>query len=171
MFLTLRHEDPADSGAIRAIHDRAFGQPQEGRLVDALREHGGVLLSLVAMAEGELVGHILYTPVSIAVGGKEVLGVGLGPMAVLPEFQRRGIGTRLVEAGNRKLREAGVPFIVVVGHPEYYPRFGFVPASKHELSCEWDVPDEVFMVLVTDRETMAGVSGLARYRAEFSSFA
>ena len=96
------------------------------------------------------------------------MGAGLGPMAVLPEYQRQGIGGKLIETGNQKLREAGCPFIVVVGHPEYYPRFGFKPASGYGMKCEWDVPDNVFMVLVTDRSKMKGVSGLAKYRQEFS---
>jgi putative acetyltransferase len=93
----------------------------------------------------------------------------LGPMAVVPEHQRKGIGTRLVEAGNRKIKDAGYPFIIVVGHAEYYPRFGFSLASEYGIKCEWDVPDNSFMLLILDREKMQGVSGLARYRLEFSS--
>ena len=93
----------------------------------------------------------------------------LGPMAVVPEYQRRGIGTKLIEAGNRKIKDAGYPFIIVVGHAEYYPRFGFRPASKYEIKCEWEVPDDVFMVLILDQAKMQGVSGLARYRHEFST--
>jgi putative acetyltransferase len=90
-------------------------------------------------------------------------------MAVIPERQRQGIGSKLVEAGNRKLKDAGCPFIIVVGHAEYYPRFGFTPASKHGIKCEWDVPSDVFMLLFLDEAKMHGVSGLARYRHEFFS--
>ena len=93
----------------------------------------------------------------------------LGPMAVVPEYQRQGIGTKLVGAGNRKIKDAGYPFIIVVGHAEYYLRFGFRPASEHGIKCEWDVPDEVFMLLVLDPAKMRDVSGLARYREEFST--
>jgi putative acetyltransferase len=98
-----------------------------------------------------------------------VIGAALGPMAVLPEFQHQGIGSKLIEAGNQKLKDVGCPFIVVVGHADYYPRFGFRPASKHGIKCEWHVPDDVFMLLVLDEAQMAGVSGLAKYRHEFST--
>ena len=169
MSVTIREERPEDNAAIRFVNDKAFGQPQEGQLVEALGKNGGVLLSLAAIADRRVVGHILYSPVSIESGGKEIFGAGLGPMAVLPEFQRQGIGAKLVEAGNSRLRELSVPFIVVLGHPAYYPRFGFRPASRHGIRCEWEVPADVFMVLVIDRERMLSVSGLAKYRPEFSS--
>lgn len=167
----IREERPEDFAAIRFVNDKAFGQPQEGRLVEALRKNGGVLLSLVAIADGRVVGHILYSTVSIESGGKQTTGAGLGPMAVLPELQRQGIGVKLVEEGNRRLREAGAPFIVVLGHPAYYPRFGFIPARRCGLRCEWKVSENAFMVLVIDREAMSSVSGLAKYRPEFSSVA
>ena len=94
--------------------------------------------------------------------------MGLAPMAVLPGFQRQGIGSRLVRAGIAALKKTCWPFIVVLGHPEYYPRFGFVPASKRGLACQWkDVPDDCFMVLILDETSMRGVSGVANYRDEF----
>ena len=166
---TIREERPGDIEIIRAVNQKAFGQPQEGQLVDALRTNGGVLLSLVATLSGRVAGHILYSPVSIGPDGEKVIGAGLGPMAVLSGYQRQGIGGRLIETGNQKLREVGCPFIVVLGHPEYYPRFGFKPAGGYGIQCEWDVPDNVFMVLVMDQSKMKGVSGLAKYRHEFSS--
>jgi putative acetyltransferase len=90
-------------------------------------------------------------------------------MSVLPEHQRLGIGSKLVEAGNQKLRDAGWPFIIVLGHVEFYPRFGFRPASTLGIKCEWDVPDQAFMMLVLDEEKIENVSGLAKYRHEFST--
>ncbi len=108
----------------------------------------------------------MYSPLSI--DGK-FEGAALGPMAVFPECQRRGIGSKLIKAGNRKLKDDGCPFIIVVGHADYYPRFGFKPASEHGIKCEWDVPDNVFMLPVLDQAKMAGVAGLAKYRPEFSS--
>lgn len=165
---TIREERPKDIGVIRAVNQKAFGQPQEGQLVDVLRTNGGVLLSLVATLSGRVAGHILYSPVSVCSETEKVIGAGLGPMAVLSGYQRQGIGGRLIETGNQKLREVGCPFIVVLGHPEYYPRFGFKPACGYGIKCEWDVPDNVFMVLVLDQLKMKGVSGLAKYRQEFS---
>ena len=93
----------------------------------------------------------------------------LGPMAVVPEYQRQGIGTKLIEAGNRKIKDAGYPFIIVVGHAQYYPRFGSRPAIEYGIKCEWDIPDEVFMLLVLNEAKMQGASGLAKYRHEFST--
>ncbi len=163
--MEIREETAADIEAIRKVNQRAFSQNQEGNIVDALRSNGAALLSLVAIVNGEQVGHILYSPAVVG----ETTGAALGPMSVLPEFQRQGIGSRLVETGNQRLKERGCPFIIVVGHAEYYPRFGFTPASKHNIRCEWDLPDEVFMMAVLDSLKMQGVSGLAKYRHEFST--
>ena len=164
MLIDIREELPEDIAAIREVNKRAFGQNQEPNLVDALRSNGASLLSLVATVDGQVVGHIMYSPAIIA----EVAGAALAPMAVLPEHQRRGIGSKLIETGTRKLKDAGIPFIIVLGHPSYYPRFGFQPASTVGIRCEWDVPDEVFMLLVLDEVRMQAVSGLAKYRPEFS---
>jgi putative acetyltransferase len=164
--IEIREERADDIAAVRDLNRRAFGQDQESNIVDALRANGAALLSLVATVNDRVVGHIMYSPVSVA--GK-VTGAALGPMAVLREHQRQGIGSKLIEAGNRKLKDAGCPFIIVVGHADYYPRFGFKPASEHGIKCEWDVPDDLFMLLVLNEPKMEGVSGLAKYRHEFSS--
>lgn len=163
--MEIRDETTADIDSIRDVNRRAFAQEQEGNIVDALRSNGAALLSLVAIVDGEVVGHIMYSPATV----NETTGAALGPMAVLPEFQRRGIGSKLVEAGNQRLKDQGFPFIIVVGHAEYYPRFGFIPASKHGIRCEWDLPDDVFMLAVLDPAKMQNVSGLAKYRHEFST--
>ncbi len=164
-MIDIREEHPGDVAAIRDVNKRAFGQDQEGNIVDALRSHGAALLSLVATLRGQVVGHIMYSSLSVG----NIQGAALGPMAVRPEHQRQGIGSQLIEAGNRKLKEAASPFIVVVGHADYYPRFGFRPASTYGMTCEWDVPDNVFMVLVLDPGKMQGIAGLAKYRHEFST--
>jgi putative acetyltransferase len=166
VLIEIREERFDDVMPIRDLNRRAFGQNLEGDIVDALRSNGGVLLSLVAAVNGQVVGHIMFSPVSVE--GDE-RGAALGPMAVLPEYQRQGIGSQLVEAGIQKLKVAGCPFIILVGHAGFYPRFGFTPASKHGIKCEWEVPDDEFMLLVLDQTKMEGVSGLARYRREFSS--
>ena len=169
MTVTIRNERPEDIAAIDSVNHKAFGQPQESQLVHALRKNGGVLLSLVAALNHRVVGHILYTPVSVGRNGQKMIGSGLGPMAVLPEYQRQGIGSQLVATGNERLRQSGYPFIVVLGHAEYYPRFGFKPASEYFIRSEWEVPDNAFMILVLDQLKMAGISGVARYRQGFSN--
>jgi putative acetyltransferase len=166
VLIEIREERPDDVAAVRDLNRRAFGQDQESNIVDALRANGAALLSLVATLNDRVVGHIMYSPLTI--DGK-LEGAALGPMAVIPERQRQGIGSKLIEAGNQKLKDAGCPFIIVVGHADYYPRFGFRPASEHGIKCQWDVPDDVFMLLVLDQAKMEGVSGLAKYRHEFSS--
>jgi putative acetyltransferase len=168
MEVLIREETPEDLPAIHAVNQAAFGRPDEAALVDRLRANGAVLLSLVAVAGGRVIGHILYSPVALGDEGAPLDGAGLGPMAVLPEEQRSGIGGRLIAEGTRRLRERGCPFIVVLGHPEYYPRFGFIPASMLGIQCTWDVPDNVFMVLTLDSARLAGKTGPARYRDEFS---
>jgi putative acetyltransferase len=166
-MVIIRLERPEDSFQIRHVNELAFGQPAEADLVDKLRRACGGALSLVAEDDGAIVGHILFTPV--VVDGRPALGMGLAPMAVLPGRQRQGIGSQLVRRGLASLRERGCPFVVVVGHPEYYLRFGFEPASKHGFLSQWEgIPDAVFMVLMLDAHAMAGASGVARYRDEFN---
>lgn len=163
-MIEIRQEQSDDVAQIRDLNRRAFGEEQEGKIVDALRTTGGAQLSLVAVDEGRVVGHIMYSPLHVG----PVKGSALGPMAVDPEVQRQGIGTKLVETGNTWLRRDGCPFVVVVGHPEFYPRFGFRPARPLGITCEWEVPDDVFMILVLDETKMSGATGKAAYRPEFS---
>lgn len=168
--MEVRLERPGDAAAIRLVDERAFEQPAEAGIVDGLRRACPEGVSLVADDAGEVVGHVLLTPVIIEAAGGPVTGMGLAPMAVLPERQRHGVGSALVERGLAILRERDCPFVVVLGHPDYYPRFGFERASAHGLVSQWEgVPDEAFMVLVLDRGAMRGVSGVARYRDEFDA--
>jgi putative acetyltransferase len=166
--VTIRPEKPDDVAAVRRVNEAAFGQGAEADLVDKLREADVDLVSLVADLDG-IVGHILFTPVVVEDAGRRVVGTGLAPMAVLPSHQRQGIGSQLVTRGLAILEERGCPFVVVVGHPEYYPRFGFEPASRHGLRSQWEgIPDAAFMVRVFDPPAMAGVSGEARYGPLFT---
>ncbi|HMC11216.1 MAG TPA: N-acetyltransferase [Pirellulaceae bacterium] len=170
-MITIRAERPEDSAQVRYVNELAFGQPVEADLVERLRRAATDSLSLVAEDDG-VVGHILFTPVVVESAGRQVVGMGLAPMAVLPDRQRQGIGSQLVRRGLDIVRERGCPFVVVVGHPEYYPRFGFEPASRQGLASQWEgVPDAAFMVLVLDEQAMAGVSGVAKYREEFNEVA
>jgi putative acetyltransferase len=166
--MTIRPERPEDGAQVRRINELAFGQPAEADLVDRLRPACADSLSLVAEDAG-VVGHILFTPVVIESAGQRIIGMGLAPMAVLPDRQRQGIGSRLVTRGLDLLRDRRCPFVVVVGHPEYYPRFGFEPASRQGLASQWEgIPDAAFLAIILDPRAMAGVSGVARYRDEFS---
>jgi putative acetyltransferase len=169
--ITIRPEKPADASQVRRVNELAFGQPDEADLVERLRRACRDSLSLVA-EDDAVVGHILFTPVVVESAGRRIVGMGLAPMAVLPDRQRQGIGSQLVRRGLDILRERGCPFVVVVGHPEYYPRFGFEPASTHSLASQWDgMPDAAFMAQVLDVQAMAGVSGVASYREEFNEVA
>ena len=167
-LVTIRAERAGDEAQVREVNELAFGQPVEADLVDRLRRTSEEALSLVAVDDRAVVGHILFTPVEVEGNPRPVCGMGLAPMAVRPERQREGVGSELVSHGLKLLRERRIPFVVVVGHPEYYPRFGFVPASSHGLRSQWaEVPDEAFMVLILDAEAMRGVSGTAKYGPGF----
>lgn len=168
-MIIIREEREADYAAVRIVNDRAFGTPEEGQIIEKLRKECQETLSLVAVRDEKIVGHIFFSPVIIDNKDEQVTGMGLAPMAVLPEFQKQGIGSLLVREGIQRIREAGCPFIIVVGHVDYYPKFGFEPASKYGLKCQWDgVPDEAFMVLWLDETMVNQVSGVAKYRDEFN---
>ena len=166
----IRPEKEADFDAVRKVNTLAFGQAAEATLVDALRKSAELFISLVAVDDNQVVGHILFTPVSLESDDSTstALGLGLAPMAVLPEYQRQGVGSGLVRAGLRECQRIGVNVVVVLGHPEYYPRFGFVPASQKGLTSEYPVPDEVFMAIELEPGALKGRRGLVKYRPEFA---
>ena len=166
MRIEIREETPGDVAAIYALNASAFETDAEARLVDALRANNGLSLSLVASADGEVVGHIAFSLVVIESETRTVHGLGLAPMAVSPAHQRRGIGGRLIDEGLRRLRATGHPLCVVLGHANYYPRHGFVRASTHGIRWEKPVPDDVFFVQELTPGGLAGVSGVVRYRPE-----
>jgi len=168
--MTVRPEKPEDVPAIRVVNEQAFGRAAEADLVDALRRNGKAILSLVAEDNGRIVGHILFSPVTIQSNETELTGAGLAPLAVVPDRQNQGIGSMLVEEGLRRLREAGHRFVVVLGHPNYYPRFGFFPASRFNIKSEYDVADEVFMAMELQAGALQDQSGIARYQPEFNEF-
>lgn len=166
---SVRHESPSDGAPIAAIYQAAFGRADEGRIVERIRRQCPEALSLVASEGERVVGHLLFSPVTIRSNGGDTLsGFGLGPMAVVPARQRRGIGSMLVGQGLRELAGRGCPYVVVLGHPAYYPRFGFESASRHGLICQWPgVPDEAFMIFVIDPPVIEGLKGQVVYRPEF----
>ncbi|MCP5274293.1 MAG: N-acetyltransferase [Burkholderiales bacterium] len=164
--MEIRNEEPTDRDTVRHLNLTAFDNGSEAALVDKLRTSCKGYLAFVAVEDGTVVGHILFTPVTV--DGSNVVGMGLAPMAVLPSHQRKGIGSQLVRHGLEHLRQSGCPFVIVLGHPEYYPRFGFEVASRYRLRCQWEgVPDEAFMVAVLDNDALPKAGGIARYRGEF----
>jgi putative acetyltransferase len=165
--MRIRPETEADRAAIRAVYEAAFETPAEAELVEALRGKGLSLVSLVAEVDGRVVGHILFSPVSLNEHAHLNL-MGLGPMAVAPDRQRGGIGSALVRAGLARCTGLGCRAVVVIGHPEYYPRFGFAPADRYSLRCEYDVPKDVFMVMELETGALTGASGLVRYDDTFA---
>lgn len=167
-MISIRPEQSTDKDAVRQINELAFGGSVEANLVEVLRKASDPLISLVAVDNDKVVGHILFTPVTIEFGDAGTPALGLAPMAVLPEYQRQGVGSQLVRAGLRECQRIGSNVVVVLGHPEYYPLFGFVPASQKGLTTEYPVPDEVFMVIELEPGALKGRHGLVKYRPEFA---
>lgn len=164
---TFRVEQIGDEAAIRVLNEQAFGQSNEANLVDALRERGAAVLSMVAADNDQVVAHVLFTEAIVAEADSQFKALGVGPMAVLPSHQRKGIGSQLLERALDKCRELDYDAVVVIGHPEFYPRFGFVPARLKGIRCEFDVPDEAFMVLELRKDALAGRTGVVKYQQEF----
>jgi putative acetyltransferase len=167
--MDIRSERPADWQEIRAVNLAAFDTSTEADLVDALRRYAEPIISLVAEDDGHLIGHILFSPVTLT-GHSALTLAGLAPMAVVPDRQRHGVGSALVQRGLEQCRQSGVEAVVVLGHAEYYPRFGFTPASRFGLRCEYDVPENVFMALELVSDALTGHSGTIRYHPVFANF-
>ena len=167
-MIRIRSELPEDVEAIYSLNQEAFEGTAEANLVNNLRTSNAMTLSLVAIKNNEIVGHIAFSPVTIESDRATVNAVGLAPMAVSPEFQRSGIGSQLVEEALNRIRTAGHDLVVVLGHPEYYPRFGFVPAKKYGIRWEQDVPEEAFMIKELREGALKEVRGTVKYRPEFN---
>ncbi len=166
----IRPEHPDDYAAIDEVNRLAFGQDDEGRLISRLRGIDGFdpALSLVAVRGHRVVGHILFSPIHIETDHGDVPALALAPMAVLPECQRQGIGSGLVREGLERSRKKGHSVVAVVGHAEYYPRFGFTPATQYGLRSPFPVPDEAFMAIALASNGLDAVSGVVRYSTPFN---
>jgi putative acetyltransferase len=162
----IRAEEKGDCAAVHALNASAFETPAEANLVDALRTHAQPVVSLVAEDSGSLVGHIFFSPVSL-LGHAPLRIMGLAPMAVMPRLQRKGIGSALVRAGLDRCKELGFGAVVVLGHPQYYPRFGFLPSTRFGIRCEYEAPEGAFMVVELQSGLLRGVSGTIKYHAAF----
>ncbi len=166
-MITIRRETPEDISSIHNVNEQAFGQPQEANIVDKLRSKEKVSLSLVAAKEGKIIGHILFSPAMIESDKDSFDAITLAPMAVLPAYQRKGIGSQLVKAGIEECRRLGFEIVTVLGHSEFYSRFGFVPAQPKGVNCEFDAPKEAWMILELKQGALAGRSGTVKFQPEF----
>jgi putative acetyltransferase len=162
----IRPETPDELPAIRSVNEAAFGQQEEADLVDNLRSAGVVLVSLVAEVNTRIVGHILFSRMSVETADGSIPAAALAPVAVMPEHQRRRIGERLIREGMNMLREQGEQIVIVLGHPDYYPRFGFSTAKARFL--ESPFPAEAFMAIELSPGALEGVHGKVRYPAAFA---
>jgi putative acetyltransferase len=164
--IEIRNERPEDVGAVGHVLEAAFGCSDEADIVDRLREANKAVISLVAECDGQLVGHIMFSPVTIDPAQAGFNGIGLAPVAVLPEFQKRCIGSHLVCEGLERCRDAGYEIAVVLGDHTFYERFGFSRAGDYGLGNEYGV-DEDFMVLELSEGALAQASGTVKYQPEF----
>lgn len=169
--IEIQPENPDDFEAVSEVYRRAFTGDGEARFVENLRRSVGFIpgLSLVAKRNGKVVGHISFSAVTIKDSLRgSVPSLSLAPLAVLPRYQNRGIGSELVRKGLRECRKAGHKIVVVVGHPQFYSRFGFAPAKPKALKLPFDAPDEAFMVLELVPGVLRGIGGAVEYPPEFS---
>lgn len=173
--ITIRQETPDDYAGVieltaKAFETMPFSEGDEDKLVDRLRKAPTFIpeLSLVAELDNQLVGHILFTPLVIDNGQQQFQSLVLGPVSVLPEFQKQGIGGQLIVAGHQKASNLGFQSVILIGHPEYYPRFGYKTASGFGLKVAMELPsDDVFMAVELIENALSGVSGMVVFPPEF----
>ena len=166
-MLIVRPEVPEDAPSIRYVNEQAFGQKKEADIIEKLRNRAALSVSLVAVLKNKVVGHIAFSPAVIESENSSFAAIALAPMSVLPAHQRKGIGSQLVQAGLEECRRLGQEIVVVLGHPAYYPRFGFVPAKQKGIDCEFEVPEEAWMILELREGALAGRRGTVSFQPEF----
>ena len=164
--MVIRDETPADLPAIRVVHRAAFGRESEAGLVDRLRSDGLFIASLVAIEADEIVGHILFTRLQVEVDGRIVRAAALAPLAVIPKWQRRGVGSKLTVQGLAQLPAKAIAAVIVLGHPEYYPRFGFSPELTRKLVSPFRGKSS-FMALELTAGALSGQTGTVTYPKAF----
>jgi putative acetyltransferase len=163
--LLIRDEEPRDREDVRKVNEAAFGHADEADLVDRLRIEGVVLLSLVAELQSQIVGHILFSRMTVETAWGPVAAVSLAPMAVLPDHQGSHIGSRLVRSGLTQLRQRGERIVIVLGHKRYYPRFGF--SSEKARCLVSPFPPDAFMALELSNGALTGIQGAVLYPSAF----
>ncbi len=174
MSFVIRQEEPADFERIRTILTLAFamdspGTPSEPKLVDRLRKGAQFIpeLALVAQVEGQVVGHILFTPIQIVNQSDSFPSLALAPVVIHPDWQRKGIGTGLIREGHRRAKQMGFSSVVLVGHAEYYPRLGYRKADQFQITVPFEVPPEAVMAIELTEGGLGDVHGRVQYPAEF----
>ncbi|MBU8922225.1 MAG: N-acetyltransferase [Bacteroidales bacterium] len=167
--MKVRPELEKDFNTIRSITRAAFDNEEEPDLIEAIRESSYYIpeLSLVAETGGKVTGYIMFSRINVVGDNGDMEVLSLAPMAVIPDMQNRGIGSRLLRKGIEKCRELGHRIIIVIGHPEFYPRFGFVPARDAGFEVPFDVPDEAFMVTGLVDDALEGVGGMVIFSPPF----
>lgn len=166
-MIEIRQEQTSDISEVRQVNLDAFPTPAEADLVDALREQASPQISLVATHDDAVIGHIMFSPVTLLEGETPIRMMGLAPMAVMSAHQGKGIGSQLVERGLQYCEAEGIKAVVVLGHPNYYPRFGFVPSEQFGIKSTYDVPAEVFMAKELHPGALENIKGTVKYHACF----
>lgn len=168
MNIIVRKEEEKDYSKVYNVNKLAFKQENESKLIEKIRKGKNFVpeLSIVAEVDNQIVGHILFSKIKI-VGDSVYESLALAPMAVIPEFQKQGIGSLLIRKGIETAKKLGFDSIIVLGHKEYYPKFGFQPVSKWKIKCPFDVPDEVFMAIELTEGALKGKFGVVKYPDEF----
>lgn len=172
MKLIIRQENKADYKNVYELNTLAFEEKEEAVLVDLLRKNEEFIpqLSLVALLNDEIVGHILFTKIKIIDdNGNEHESLSLAPMAVLPKYQKKGIGGKLINKGLSTAAKLKFKSVIVLGHENYYPKFGFEPTTKWKITAPFDVPTNAFMGLELVKDSLNNVSGIVKYPEEFDA--
>lgn len=171
MNTIIRPEQKIDITAVYELNQSAFGQDNEAHLTDMLRQGPGYIpeLSLIALQDDLVVGFIMFTKVDILNGDARYETLALAPMAVHPQYQKKGIGARLITQGLQNARDLGFASVIVLGHEHYYPKFGFVPAAKWGIKVPVEVPENVFMAIELVPGSLTNISGVVEYPVAFST--
>lgn len=166
--LIIRHEKSGDQSTIRSILIEVFGQASEADLVVRIEKRNAHILSLVAVIDEKVVGHILFTPITVNVGGEVPRGVALGPLSVSPSHHGKGIGSALSKQGLDICREMGYEIAIVYGHPSYYPKFGFKLMAECDFSVLRDIPKEKCLIAELKEGILKGKQGTVQYLPDFN---